>query len=185
MSEKINLRAYNLLGIKDPTLEQYSTKNIFAKALEGTGIDATRLNEAFIAIWVEYDIVIKYIEDQQLGFCRAFKGYMLEVINEYKNYYDEMITAYSKQYDYTEGLIKTIDNESIYVDLPNKVVNATDIYKYPSSGDKGKSTITNKDRFIALKLQYMSQIRDLYREFAYKFKDLFYHTYEWEEEDDE
>ena len=177
MLEKISLRAYNLLGIKDPTLEQYSTKNIFIKALEGTGIDANKLNESFISIWAEYDIVIEYIEDQQLGFCKAFQRYMLEVINEYKNYYDEMITAYSKQYDYTEGLIKTIDNESIYVDLPNKVVNANDIYKYPSSGDKGKSTITSKDRFIALKRQYMAQIRDLYREFAYKFKDLFYHIY--------
>lgn len=184
MLEKISLRAYNLLGIKDQTLEQYSTKNIFTKALVGTGIDANKLNDSFISIWAEYDIVIKYIEDQQLGFCRTFQRYMIEVINEYKNYYDEMITAYTKQYDYTEGLIKTVENESIYVDLPNKVVNANDIYKYPSSGDKGKSTITNKDRFIALKLQYMSQIRDLYREFAYKFKDLFYHTY-WEEKDDE
>ena len=185
MSEKISLRAYNKMVLMDKDLSIFTTNDFFTTYLKGKVIDPNILDEMFRSIWNEYDIVIKYDENNKLKFCQTFKEYMEQVINEYQSYYNEMLTAYTKEYDYTEGLIKTIDNESVYVDLPNKVVNATDIYKYPSSGDKGKSTITNKDRFIALKLQYMSQIRDLYREFAYKFKDLFYHTYEWEEKDDE
>lgn len=185
MSEKISLRAYNKMVLEDNTLQGFATDDIFLANLAGNTTNYTTLNEMFQAIWLEYDIVIKYDENDKLKFCKKFRDYMVEVINEYQNYYEEMLKAYTKEYDYAEGVIKTIENKSIYVDLPNKVVNATDIYKYPSSGDKGSSTITSKDRFIALKLQYMSQIRDLYREFAYKFKDLFYHTYEWEEEDDE
>ena len=34
-------------------------------------------------------------------------------------------------------------NESIHVDLPNKQIDANDIYKYPSDGDKGSDTVEN------------------------------------------
>ena len=34
-------------------------------------------------------------------------------------------------------------NESIHVDLPNKQIDADDIYKYPSDGDKGSDSVTN------------------------------------------
>lgn len=186
MSEKISLRAYNKMIADDSTLQGYTSQDILAKyIIYKDVIKPNELNETLCAIWNQYDICLEYDENNKLEFCEEFDEYIKEIINEYQAYYTEMFKAYTKEYDYADAIVKKIENESIYVDLPNKIITPTDIYNYPSSGDKGSSTITSKDKFIALKLQYMAQIRDLYREFAYKFKDLFYHIYFEEENEDE
>lgn len=98
-------------------------------------------------------------------------------IRQWKDYYIEMIDNYEKEYDYQTGITRQVEAKGIAVDLPNKKVDDTDIYKYPSSGDKTTSVVTDNSKMIYLKKQYMSQIRDLYIEFANRFKDMFMHIF--------
>lgn len=108
-----------------------------------------------------------------------------DIITLNGNYYKEMLSNYKKEFDYTSGITKTTTNEGenteLLVDLPNKVIDSNDYFKYPSNAnnDKQSLTVTQTDpsRMIYLKNQYLRQVRNLYDEFAEKFRILFMNTY--------
>ena len=108
-----------------------------------------------------------------------------DIITLNGNYYKEMLSNYKKEFDYTTGITKTTTNEGenteLLVDLPNKVIDSNDYFKYPSNAnnDKQSLTVTQTDpsRMIYLKNQYLRQVRNLYDEFAEKFRILFMNTY--------
>lgn len=129
-----------------------------------------------VAVWGVYDIAGETIGE--------FKTFIKDEFDTQLPYFEEMLDAYEREIDYLDGL-KTITkgtthNEGITVDLPNKVVGDS-VYDYPDSGNKddGNSTIerTDNSRAITLKVRYMQQIRDLYREFAFRFKHCFIHIF--------
>lgn len=135
------------------------------------------LLEALRHMWEYYEI-----SGETIG---EFKMFFKDTFELHKAYYEEMITNYDKTFAYENGISRTVENytegKSINVDLPNKVINADDIYKYPSSGDKGNTsattTYTNPELFLKLKNQYLRQVRNLYNEFAMKFSDCFIHLF--------
>lgn len=140
-------------------------------------------NDYYLAIPLEFDIIDDVFNDKDTKekLYEYVDNSLKDIIGEWKSYYNEMITNYSKDFDYATGITNSIENESINVDLPNKKVDSESIYSYPSSGDKGKTTYVDNSKFLSMKRQYLSQIRDLYKEFAKKFKDMFMHLYIEEE----
>lgn len=110
---------------------------------------------------------------------------IVDVFNINAAYYKEMLTNYKKEYDYTTGITKITTNEGenteLLVDLPNKVIDSNDYFKYPSNAnnDKQSLTVTQTDpsRMIYLKNQYLRQVRNLIDEFSEKFRILFMNTY--------
>lgn len=142
----------------------------------------SKLVASIMGLYYNYRIAFPRVDDlDKSTYANKLQTYIdnsiEQTMQEYSRYYLDMLEAYEKEYDYTSGLSRTVDVNSISVDLPNKVVSEDDIYKYPSNGDKGKTTYTDNSKFIYLKRQYMNQIRDLYREFANKFDDMFLHVY--------
>ena len=114
-----------------------------------------------------------------------FKEFFKDTFNLHKDYYEELITNYEKEFDYASAIrsksgSKTT-NQDIEVELPNKVIDEDDIYKYPNNGSKGtvqsENWNDNPSEFIRLKNQYLRQIRNCYNEFAMKFSDCFIHIY--------
>ena len=136
-------------------------QNIVLSTAERTG----ELQLALASIWNFYEI-----SGETIG---EFKLMLTDTLNEYKAYYEEMISNYEKEYDYATAISRT--DETVHVELPNKQISPTDYYKYPSSVDK--RTNTDPARFLLLKQQYLSQIRNLYREFASRFTDCFIHIF--------
>ena len=110
-----------------------------------------------------------------------FKMFLLDTFNLHKDYYEEMLDNYEKEFDYTTGVTRTSTNnaQDIHVDLPNKKIDADDIYLYPNDGNKGTSTTTTTDNALMLRMkrEYLRQIRNLYNEFAMKFTDCFIHIF--------
>lgn len=151
---------------------------------------SAKIREAINSHWDMYEISGETIGEFQL--------FLLSVFNEYKAYYIELLNTYEKKFEWdTKGLTRvtnvdrnstnTNNSTNLNVDLPNKQINASDYFKYPSSGDKLDTTntidgnetrtTTMNDNFIFMKNQYMSQIKNLYREFALKFSDCFIHVF--------
>lgn len=177
MQAKYTMTFYDLLSL-DP---DFISNNLKMSTDDRTN----NLVDALKAQWSVYEI-----SGETIG---EFKLFLVTTFNEYKRYYEEMLDNYDKEFDYREGIIRktslegsvTNEDKSIYVDLPNKKIDESDIYAYPSSGNKdnGKtmnnstSTTTNNADMIRLRVQYLSQIRDLYRDFALKFSDCFIHIY--------
>lgn len=136
-----------------------------------------KLQDALLARWRIYEIC-----GETYG---EFKYFMIDTLNVHKKYYEEMIDNYDKEFDYSVATIRKTkskgNQKNVNVDLPNKKIDAIDIYSYPSSGDKTDSeneiSYEHPDIFLTLKKQYMNQIRDLYREYAEKFSDCFIHIY--------
>lgn len=126
-----------------------------------------------------YTIGIDYNDEQNVthvkNLIREFRAALQRTCDEYASYYNEMYSNYKKEFDYATGITNSVETEGINVDLPNKKIDSESIYSYPSSGDKGKSVYTDNSKFLSMKRQYMSQIRDLNREFAKKFSDCFLH----------
>ena len=126
-----------------------------------------------------------------------FKVMLKDTYNEYYDYYLQIADGYYKDYDFTTGLTRvtesygtdtgTSNSQSITVDLPNKQIDADDIYKYPDSGDKGSTstsdstsattTTTYNDRYLELKNRFIRQIRNVFAEFAGRFSDCFSMVY--------
>lgn len=162
-NDELDLHAEYTMTFKD--FINYNTdwfsSNIVMSTSERTG----ELQLALSSMWDFYEIVGETIGE--------FKLMLLDTLHEYVSYYEEMLTNYEKEYDYASATKRT--DEIIHVDLPNKQISPTDYYKYPSAVDKK----TNDDpaRFLLLKQQYLSQIRNLYREFASRFTDCFIHIF--------
>ena len=135
------------------------------------------LINALKAMWDVYEI-----SGENIG---EFKLFLLDTFNLHKKYYEEMLDNYEKQFDFTTGLTRRSGNTSVQktinVELPNKSVDASDIYKYPDNADKNDFTNDSWSydpaAFTKLKTQYMRQIRNLYNEFAMKFTDCFIHIF--------
>lgn len=142
------------------------------------------------SVWDMYEI-----SGETMG---EFQLFLLSTFNEYQSYYKELLDNYEKKFEWdTKGLTRTTtsnrtgsstdNSEGITVDLPNKVIDKADYFKYPSGADKGTAnnsstsdetrTVTMNDNFIFMKNQYMNQIKNLYREFALKFSDCFVHIF--------
>lgn len=143
--------------------------------------DSEGLYDMFVSMYNEEQISVPcYYQDDitQDDFNKVvniFSRYVQYVTNEFVDYYNEMYDNYKKEFDYTLGITNSVETEGINVDLPNKKIDSESIYSYPSSGDKGKSVYTDNSKFLSMKRQYLSQIRDLNREFARKYKDCFLH----------
>lgn len=129
------------------------------------------------------------------------KDYYIELINNYEKEYDYALNnkrVVSKQdtidtdTDTTEN--NSYDGKHTDIELPNKVV-SEDYEGYPNALSKDND-ITSKHRvldgtiqrtstttteynneFLELKKQYLQQIRNVYEEFAKKFKECFYIIY--------
>ena len=137
----------------------------------------SKLLLALKSVWNPYEICGETIGE--------FKMFMLDTFNAHKDYYEEMITAYEKEFDYANATIRTVSNEGlekdIHVDLPNKKIDEEDIYAYPNDGNKrdveSTNTVEDGSLFLRAKHEYLRQIRNLYVEFAYKFKDCFIHVF--------
>lgn len=145
-------------------------------------VDSNHTNELINAIqsmWDIYEIAGETISEQ--------RKYMQDTFNEYKGYYAEKITEYDKKLEWTDEDYYKIyshaesGNTNLHSDLPNKQINPTDYYAYPTDTDKADatsdSTNTDKSRLISLRKQYMSQIKDYYREFALRFAHDFLHMF--------
>jgi len=129
------------------------------------------------SMWNPYEI-----SGETIG---EFKMFMLDTFNEHKQYYEEMLTAYEKEFDYKDATKRKVTNKgtdkSVHVELPNKKIDEDDIYAYPNDGDKRTLDSTNEVEdgalFLRAKREYLRQVRNLYNEFAYKFKDCFIHVF--------
>lgn len=138
----------------------------------------TGIQNAIRQKWNLYEIAGETIGEMKLMLKDTF--------DYWKPYYEEMLTAYEKQFDYaTDGITRVVEDEGevkgIHVELPNKQIDATDIYKYPNDGDKDEhsNTVTTTDstRFLEMKQKYMRQIRNLYNEYADKLDECFIHVF--------
>lgn len=136
-----------------------------------------KLRLAIASMWNAYEI-----SGETIG---EFKMFMIDTFNEHKQYYEEMLTAYEKEFDYSDATKRTVttsgSDKDIHVDLPNKQIDTDDIYKYPNDGNKREVSSTNEVEdgalFLRAKREYLRQVRNLYNEFAYKFKDCFIHIF--------
>lgn len=168
---------------------QYRTENeanylaIFADF--GTDDEIEALTGMIANVWDFYEISGESYGEETM--------FIQQVYNQHKSYFRELLDNYKKQFDYEDGIKKvteftrsgSTDNNSVSVDLPNKKIDAEDIYKYPDTGDKGhtesesggETTVTDYGAFLELKRAYLDQIRNVFEEFAYRFSDCFLHLY--------
>lgn len=151
--------------------------------------DDTSVKEAmldvFNGIWNQREIAGETIGEQ--------KAFLTDVYNTNWRYYKEVLDNYSKEWDYRSGGKKitdfsrsgSADSHGVSVDLPNKKIDADDMYAYPDSGDKnhseneasGQTVVTDTSAFIELKKEYLDQIRNVFEEFSYRFTDCFLSIY--------
>lgn len=144
--------------------------------------------------------------DEMLQFMKdtfdEYKDYYYELITNYKKEYNyalnnkRVITKSDKfNIEGNTQITNEQNGSNTRYDLPNKVVPTSNWRSTPSDiTDTKDSSLNNKDytnettrdsttttefnnEFIDLKNKYMNQIRNVYREFAMKFKDCFYQVY--------
>lgn len=137
-------------------------------------------------------------KDFMLNVCSEYADYYKEVIENYTKEYNYALNnkrVVTKQdalnisgNNTTSGTGSNTDYE-----LPNKVIpenqyrnTPTSINDTENSSSKTYQNATSRtstnttefnNEFIDLKNKYMNQIRNVYREFAMKFKDCFYQVY--------
>lgn len=160
------------------------------------------LVQAVINRWSKYEIATydEYYdlidegetEDDAISACYARweNGYAKPTFNQHKDYYIEKMRIYEAMYpdlkdtdvmEKLKGFIVT-DSESGYegrhIDLPNKKI-STDIYDYPSSGDKSSASDKTTDSTLiqGTYRTYLNGVRNIYMEFAERFSDCFMHTF--------
>lgn len=131
-----------------------------------------------------------------------YKDYYTEMLTNYTKQYDyatgnkKVITRTDSSH--SEGVSDTTNTNNSAnrnYDMPNKVVNPDDESGYLTSKDThdGNSNVNTenensstydssvtteyKNEFLDLKRKYLSQIRNLYSEFADRFMDCFLHVY--------
>lgn len=162
-NDELNMHAEYTMTFKD--FVNYNTdwfsSNIKLSTAERTG----ELQLAISSMWDFYEIAGETIGE--------FKLMLLDTLNEWSAYYEEMLNTYEKEFNANDWQKKA--DETIHVELPNKQISPTDYYKYPSAVDKRENT--DPARFLLIKQQYLSQIRNLYREFASRFTDCFIHIF--------
>lgn len=129
----------------------------------------------------------------------TFKTYIEDTYSQWKDYYKELITNYEKEWDFTKGTIRksivnntgkvtgTNNDEEIYYDLPHKQL--SELKKYPdnvtsrdgtdtrSHDNKAESTFEDNRFYLDQKEKYLMMIRNVYDEFAYRFRDCFIMLY--------
>lgn len=131
------------------------------------------------AMWDVYEIAGETIGEQ--------RKYMEDTFKEYKEYYAEKIAEYDKKLDWADKTFYEVytksesNGTSIHSDLPNKQIDPDDYFAYPSNTDKSgadsEDTTTDKSKLLSIRRQYLSQIKDYYREFALRFAEDFIHMY--------
>lgn len=187
-----------LVGTYGSTLKGYITgKN-------KSNIDTDSLYNMLYGIYSWYEIgdenplvMLMFMENV----INEYIDYYDEVIGNYKKEYDyalnnkRVITKNDKlnMVGNTNIVNDTKDKQTEY-QLPNKVID--DSYRSTPSNIIDTDSVNNNDKnytndtsrdsvtttefnneFIDLKNKYMNQIRNVYREFAMKFKDCFYQVY--------
>lgn len=132
-----------------------------------------KLHKALISMWDTYELSGETIGEMKL--------FLKDTLDLHSQYYEDMLDGYDKEFDYADGIVKEVkyDDKSINVDLPNKVVSPDDLFDYPNDARKNDANTTTTDNtlFLTMKRKYLQQIRNLYNEFAYKFKDCFIQIY--------
>ena len=125
--------------------------------------------------------------------------------SDFAVYYDEFleqITNYNKSFNYEDAIKRkvtsetigtansTTENKELYSDLPNKKLDASDFFNYPTSTTKNNGTGSNTTDetstrteennalYISMKNAYIRQIHDYVRDFCYKFSNCFLHIFE-------
>ena len=168
-------------------------------------IDTDSLYNMLFAVYSWYEIgdedkitMLIYMENV----IDEYIDYYDELIGNYKKEYDyalnnkRVITKSDKfNIEGNTQITNEQDGSNTRYDLPNKVVPTSNWRSTPSDITDNKDTsVNNKDytnettrdsttttefnnEFIDLKNKYINQIRNLYREFAMKFKDCFYQVY--------
>lgn len=131
------------------------------------------------AMWDVYEIAGESIGEQH--------KFMQDTFNEFKSYYAEKIAEYDKKLDWANKDFYSVytynkgDTTNIHSDLPNKQIDPDDYFAYPSDTDKGENitdgNVVDKSKLLSLRRQYLSQIKDYYREFALRFAGDFIHMY--------
>ena len=165
-------------------------------------ISIFRYNEIFDDTYDDvnhfYDIFLDGLEDV----FKEYRDYFEEILTNYNKQYDYttgIIKTKIKTKNGTkvsEDYINRTDGATEAVhDLPNRVLSSSDISGYASQIIKNDNTtgindtntdtynlaegetITDPSQLLSLKRQYLRQVRDVYDEFAHKFKDCFLFTY--------
>jgi len=138
---------------------------------------SAELVSAIKAMWDIYEIAGETPGEQH--------KFMLDTFNEFKPYYVEKITEYDKKLDWINFHISTIGVEgtdtNLHSELPNKQISADDYFAYPTDTNKDNTnsttTATDPSKLMSLRRQYLSQIKDYYREFALRFSQDFIHMF--------
>ncbi len=125
--------------------------------------DCEEFVKVFNGIWGMYEVNAETYESFVIRFayCR----------DEWSAYYKEFLDAYHKKIDMLQG--KNTKGKTKYYELPNKTINGgvgnlTSQTEYENSGS---------DDVIDLKRRYLNLIKDVYRQMAMKFTDLFIHIF--------
>ena len=130
--------------------------------------------------WNIYEISAETIQE--------FRLFLSSVFNEYVAYYEELLADYEKKIDFQEGITTVMNsktngvNKVLNVELPNKQL-SNDVFDYPNTANKDdtdtttKTEYTNKANFNSLKRESMQMIRNIYLDFAMRFKDCFVHVF--------
>lgn len=130
------------------------------------------------------------------------KKYYLELLENYNKEYDyatgnKRIVSRddSAVASHNKDVSGKSESTSKEYDLPNKTVDPNDEFGYLTGADKNENenqvsdvgsstsdshsdvTTIYADEFLDLKRKYLAQIRNVYSEFADKFKDCFLHIY--------
>lgn len=161
---------------------------------------ATSLINAITEKWESYELCDTDFTTDGNG-DSDFKQYFRDIFLKFKPYYVEMLTNYLKSYDYSTGNKKSSTTHGTNSGTASATDSATDTgyalpnklggAEYPSTkktstGTTGTnnsgtadSTVdtTYQDEFIQLKNAYMSQIRDLFYEYAERFAPCFLHIF--------
>lgn len=139
------------------------------------------LKNAIIAAWDIYEIAGETINEQ--------KKYMSNTFNQYKDYYKQLIDINMNElYEIMDikshsKLQDTGDVKQIHVELPNKQINANDIYAYPNDGTKTDNNLTTETEShdplttLRIKKELRMQVKNYYNEFALRFAHDFIHFF--------
>lgn len=126
-----------------------------------------------------------------------FKRFIEDTFDTFKDYYQQLINEYEKEFNYLDGYIESYESEYSYkddsdisrnndfIDLPNKITTNEYITNKErfSTDFLSNRTGTNKNtkkgnvNILEQKKKYLDYIRNLYSEFADKFKTCFVLVY--------
>lgn len=123
----------------------------------------TEFIKVFNGIWNRHEINAETTTDFEIMFD--------SILAEWASYYNELLSGYFTKVDMLEGGKKTGNNK--YYNLPNKQINEGK----GNLSQVNEFTSTGYDNSLDQKAKYINLIRDVYRELAYRFTDLFIHIF--------